>query len=140
MPIYKRCGRCGKRLLEGTRCQCQKKRHQEYDKYSRNRKSKQYYNSKEWEISRAEALEADGGIDVYIFMTTGQVIPADTVHHIVPLKDDWNRGNDIENLMSLFHDTHSLIEKKYKKDKNRMQAELKEMLKQYRNMIRGGAV
>mgnify|MGYP001622931977 FL=1 len=140
MPIYKRCSRCGKRLPEGTRCSCQKKRHQEYDRYSRDRKSKQYYNSKEWGTARAAALEADGGIDVYVFMTTGQIILADTAHHIIPLKDNWSKRNDIENLMSLSHDTHRLIEKKYKKDKDRMQNELKEMLKQYRKMKRGGAV
>ena len=85
-------------------------------------------------------MEADGGIDVYVFMTTGQIALADTAHHIIPLKDDWNKRNDIENLMSLSHDTHSIIEKKYKKDKDKMQAELKEMLKQFREMIRGGAV
>ena len=140
MPIYKRCSRCGKRLPEGTRCSCQKKRHQEYDRYSRDRTSKQYYNSKEWELDRAAALEADGGIDVYVFMTTGQIVLADTAHHIIPLKDDWSKRNDIENLMSLSHDTHSLIERQYKKDKDRMQNELKEMLKQYRDMKRGGAV
>lgn len=140
MPIYKRCSRCGKRLPEGTRCLCQKKRHQEYDRYSRDRKSKQYYNSKEWELARTTALEADGGIDVYVFMTTGQIVLADTAHHIIPLKDDWRKRNDIENLMSLSHDTHSLIERQYKKDKDRMQNELKEMLKQYRDMKRGGAV
>ena len=140
MPIYKRCSRCGKRLPEGTRCSCQKKRHQEYDRYSRDGKSKKYYNSKEWELARAAALEADGGIDVYVFMTTGQIVLADTAHHIIPLKDDWNKRNDIENLMSLSHDTHSIIEKKYKKDKDKMQAELKEMLKQFRDMKRGGAV
>lgn len=140
MPIYKRCSRCGKRLPEGTICPCLKKRHQEYDRYSRDKKSKQYYNSKEWELARAAALETDGGIDVYMFMTTGQIVLADTAHHIIPLKDDWNKRNDIENLMSLHHDTHSLIEKKYKKDKNQMQIELKEMLSKYRAMIKGGAV
>lgn len=82
----------------------------------------------------------DGGMDVYVFMTTGEILLADTAHHIIPLKDDWSKRNDIDNLMSLHHDTHSLIEKKYKKDKSRMQAELKEMLKQFREMIRGGAV
>ena len=34
--------------------------------------------------------------------------------------------------MSLHHDTHSLIEQMYKKDKEKIQVELKEMLLEYR--------
>ncbi|WP_291683759.1 phage portal protein [Blautia sp.] len=70
----------------GTQCRCQKQRHKEYDRYSRDKKSKQYYNGKEWESARKEALELDGGIDVYLFMTEGIIVLADTVHHIEPLR------------------------------------------------------
>ena len=59
MAIYKRCGRCGKRIPSGIRCSCGKVRHKEYDRYSRDKKSKQYYDSSEWSRSRAAALEAD---------------------------------------------------------------------------------
>lgn len=69
-------------------------------------------------------------------MTTGEILPADTAHHIIPLKDDWNKRCDINNLMSLNHDTHSMIEQMYKKDKPGMQKQLQEMLQAYR----GGAV
>lgn len=63
---------------------------------------------------------------------------ADTVHHIIPLRDDWNRRNDIENLMSLNHDTHSTIESLYRKDKELTQKILKEMLNEYRELVRQG--
>ena len=76
MPIYKRCSRCGKRMEAGKRCPCLKARHKEYDKYSRDKKSRQFYNGKEWEARRAEALETDGGIDVYLYMTQGIVVAA----------------------------------------------------------------
>lgn len=136
MPIYKRCSRCGRRLPEGSICSCIKQRHKEYDKLSRDKKSKQFYNGREWEAARDAAIQRDQGIDVYIYMTTGEILPADTAHHITPLKDDWNKRCDINNLMSLNHDTHSMIEQMYKKDKPGMQKQLQEMLQAYR----GGAV
>ncbi len=132
MPIYKRCSRCGKRLEIGKVCECHRQRHKEYDKHCRDKRSTQYYHSKEWERIREEALQADDGIDVYMYMTKGEILVADTVHHILSLKDNWNKRNDIENLMSLHHDTHSLIEQMYKKDKEKIQVELKEMLLEYR--------
>lgn len=133
MPIYKRCSRCGKRIEAGTTCQCLKDRHKEYDKYSRNRRSKQYYNSREWEAVREHVLQLDERIDVYVYMTQGVVTIADTVHHIIPLKEDWSLRNNEDNLISLNHDTHSMIEQQYRKNKNEMQEALKAMVQQYRS-------
>lgn len=134
MPIYKRCSRCGKRIAEGSKCPCNKQRHKEYDKYYRDQRSKDYYNGGEWKNARAAALETDEGIDVFVFMTTGEVIAADTVHHIIPLKEEWEQRNNLDNLMSVRHDTHSAIEKEYIKDKCGMQKKLKEMLTEYRTL------
>jgi len=134
MPIYKRCGRCGKRMEAGTKCGCLKDRHKEYDKYSRDKKSKDYYNSSEWSAARAAAHSRDNSIDVYVHMTTGEIIYADTVHHIIPLKDDWSKRSDIDNLMSLHHDTHSMIEKMYRQYKTEMIKKLANMLREYRSI------
>lgn len=133
MPIYKGCSRCGKRMESGKHCPCLKIRHKEYDKYSRDRKSRQFYTGKEWDTSRTEALEADGGIDVYLYMTQGIVVAADTVHHIIPLKDEPSKRSDLDNLISLHHDTHSLIETMYKTQKDKMIQELSEMVREYRS-------
>ena len=138
MPIYKRCSRCGKRVPSGSTCSCVKNRHKEYDRFSRDIKSKKYYVSGEWKQIRDYVLDLDGGIDVYLYATEGRVVPADTVHHIIPLKDDWDKRNDVNNLMSLNHDTHSMIEQMYKKDKTKMIQMLQEMLKEYRRVIEEG--
>lgn len=132
MPIYKRCSRCGKRILSGSKCSCGKERHREYDRYSRDKKSKEFYDSSEWARSRQQALDLDDGIDVYLYMTSGEIKAADTLHHIVPLKDDWDRRLDPRNLMSLHHDTHSMIERDYKKNKPEMIEKLSKMLRDYR--------
>lgn len=136
MPIYKRCSRCGKRLPSGTSCECLKKRHREYDRYSRDKKSKDFYNSQAWLKKRTDVMDIDGGIDVYLYMTTGEIVLADTVHHIIPLKDDWGKRLDEDNLMSLNHDTHSIIEQQYKKNKPEMIKKLQKMLTEYRMMER----
>ena len=83
---------------------------------------------KEWDTSRTEALETDGGIDAYLYMTQGIVVAADTVHHIIPLKDEPSKRSDLDNLISLHHDTHSLIETMYKTQKDKMIQELSEMV------------
>ena len=140
MPIYKRCSRCGKRIPSGSTCLCVKQRHREYDRYSRDQRSRHFYNSKEWESGRTAALEVDDGIDVYMFMTEGIVIAADMVHHIVPLKDDWDKRIDIDNMMSLSSDTHSMIEQMYKKNKAEMIRKLQEMLKEYRGRREDGGI
>lgn len=140
MTIYKRCSRCGKRIQSGSRCPCIKQRHREYDKYSRDQKSRLFYNSKEWELGRALALDTDGGIDVYRFMTEGIIVAADMVHHIVPLRDDWSKRIDIDNMMSLSSDTHSLIEQMYKKNKDEMIKRLQGMLKEYRGRRKTGGI
>ncbi len=134
--IYKRCSRCGKRIPEGQQCSCikavNKLRHKEYDKYSRDQKSKAFYQSKEWIDARARAIELDDGIDVYAYMTSGQIMAADTVHHIIPLKDDWSKRVDINNLMSLSHSSHSTIERLYKQNKQETQESLQRLLEAFR--------
>lgn len=127
-------------MQSGAECQCNKLRHHDYDKYGRDRKSKKYYDSREWQQIRETVLEMDQRYDVYQYMTKGIVMIADTVHHIIPLKDDWNKRNDIDNLMSLNHDTHSMIEAMYRKNKDEMQETLKEMLTRYRELVQQGGV
>lgn len=138
MAIYKRCSSCGKRLLEGTKCDCRKKRYKEYDKYYRDSRSKEFYNSKEWQKAREEALSTHDNMDVYIYMTTGEIKLAETVHHIIPLRDDWNKRIDQNNLMPLNHDTHSMIEQMYKKDKIGMEKRLQNMLAEFKRRGGGG--
>ena len=136
MPIFKRCSRCGSRIPSGSTCECVKKyqrqRYRSYDANQRDKKSRVFYTGKEWLKKREEILSLDDGIDVYLFMTRGEIRAADTVHHIIPLKDDWEQRFADENLMSLNHDTHSMIEQKYKTNKPEIEQILIKMLQEYR--------
>lgn len=135
VAIYKRCTRCGTRLPSGTKCDCSKQRHKEYDRYSRDKEADTFYHSTTWIATRDEVLRIDKSFDVYIYMTTGEIVIADTVHHITERKDDKSRELDIDNLISLHHDTHSKIHQMYKNDKEGTMKMLYEMLRRYRDGI-----
>lgn len=125
-------------------CPCQKARRSEsnrlYDKHQRDRRSTTFYNSAEWERVRRRVLDLDK-IDVYLYMTQGRVVPADTVHHIVPLKSDWNKRLDISNLMSLHHDTHSTLEREYARHGEKSMAyTLYIFLREFREKVKAGEV
>ena len=142
--IYKLCTSCGRKVPEGTVCPCRKIRRAEsnrlYDKRQRDRRSTAFYNSAEWERVRQRVLNMDK-IDVYLYMTQGKVVPADTVHHIVPLKSDWNRRLDISNLMSLHHDTHSMVEREYAaRGEKSMVYTLYTLLREFREKVKAGEV
>ncbi len=134
--IYKICTSCGKKIPEGTTCPCRRKRKAEgdrqYDKNQRDKKATAFYRSAEWQSTRQRILNRDQ-IDVYMYMTKGKVMPADTVHHIIPLKEDWSKRLDSTNLISLHHDTHSMIEREYSRLGTRaMVSRLRKILTEYR--------
>jgi hypothetical protein len=115
-----------------------KERYRIYDQNARDQKSKTFYDSREWQLTRSDILSACG-IDVYVYMTEGVILAADTVHHIIPLKESWDKRCDKQNLMPLHHDTHSKIEQMYKKEKSVMEKKLAKMLEDFYTQT-GGAV
>lgn len=142
--IYKICTSCGRKIPEGSACPCRKIRKAEgnrlYDKHQRDRRSTTFYNSAEWERTRQHVLNMDK-YDVYLYMTQGKVVPADTVHHITPLRDDWSKRLDVSNLMSLHHDTHSTIEREYAaRGAKSMAYTLYILLKKFREKVKAGEI
>ena len=114
-------------------------RHKEYDAHCRNQKAKQFYNSTEWKTARARAMARDAGIDIYLYIMEGRIVPADTVHHIVELMEDYSKRCDIDNLISISEATHSRISKAYKDvaRKVKMQQTLWECMREYKKKLKG---
>ena len=140
MPIYRRCGRCGARILSGTTCPCMKdanrERYRIYDKTQRDSKSKQFYNSTAWLRERRHVIEdLDDGMDVYAYVVHGRIVPADTVHHIVPLRDDWELRLSDHNLMSVSSASHAEIEALYKQSKQAAVAMLQKIVRAHRQAL-----
>ena len=112
MPIYKRCSRCYKRIFEGTRCDCSKKRYKEYDKEKVNSKEKKFYSSGAWEKLKIKVRDRFNGIDIYSYYILKKIEYGQTVHHIEPIKENWDRRLDLENLIYLTESNHRLIHKR----------------------------
>ena len=128
--IYKHCSRCGRRLRVGETCSCQTAYKKNYNKFNRDTAFERFRHSKEWLRIRQAVIDRDDGIDQYALRTTGKLIPGTSVHHIIPLADDWSRRLDMSNLILLSEQTHGEIEKIYHtKDKSAMQEVLFSILK-----------
>lgn len=130
--IYKRCSRCGKRLEVGQTCECVKQRHKEYDRCSRDKDAAKFYSSASWKRMRQYILDKYDSIDVYAYILYGQIEKADTVHHIIELKDDKSQALVEQNLIPVSSSTHNIIHASYDKslaDKRAMQAKLYECLR-----------
>ena len=115
-----------------------RQRNKEYDAHCRNQTAKAFYNSAEWQTARARALARDTGIDVYLYITEGRVVPATMVHHIIELREDYTKRCDIDNLISVSDTTHkSIIDKAYKDErkKEQMQQTLRECVKEYQRRL-----
>lgn len=99
-----------------------------YDKKIRDKKSTEFYNSKEWIKTREYILGKYKGLDLYAFFIDKKIIYATTVHHIEELKENWSKRLDIGNLIPLSTSSHNRIHKMYEKDKQRTQKQLKELI------------
>ena len=144
MALKKTCT-CGKIIDYSNRyCDdCAKKneeykaqRYKYYDNNIRDKQSTAFYNSIEWEATRTDVLRTYKGLDLYEYYINKKIVYADTVHHIVELKEDWNRRLDLSNLFPLTSSNHSMIHKMYKKDKQGTQKLLFELLKRWENEFR----
>lgn len=113
MPIYKRCDSCGSRLPPGVKCKCKEpSRQREYDASDRNRKSDAFYHSNDWTVAREMAKEYYHGLDIIELFENDKIVHGKTVHHIVPIKDDWNMRLDKDNLIYLTESNHQLIHRR----------------------------
>ena len=116
-----------------------RQRHKEYDAHCRNQKAKEFYNSAAWKTVRARALARDASIDIYLYITENRIVPADTVHHIVELMEDYSGRCDMDNLISISEATHSMISKAYRDStrKAAMQQTLRECIREYQRRLVG---
>lgn len=141
MPIYKRCSRCGSRIGIGETCQCMKQRHREYNQSRGDDKETGYYWSDEWEVVRRGAIARCNGLDLYSLYILGVIENGYTVHHIISIKEDYDRRSDPDNLVYLTESNHQAIHKRMNESKEAKQEVillLIELNKRYK--LEGGGV
>lgn len=108
MPIFKRCSYCGKRIRSGTVCECEKRRHKEYDQV-KDKKLKAFYSSSSWQMTRKQAIERYNHLDIISYFEDERIEYGETVHHIMPVKDDWERRYELDNLIYLTEQHHQRV-------------------------------
>ena len=86
----------------------------QYDRDRREEKETKFYNTNEWNRVRKVALARDYGL-CQRCMNKGITRLADMVHHIEPLKENWDKRLNIDNLQSLCDSCHKIIHKEIDK-------------------------
>jgi len=108
-------------------------RYKEYDVNVRDKESTEFYNSEAWTKTRAHVLTYYNDLDVYAYYELEKIIAANTVHHIIEIKDDRSKGLTLDNLIAVSSSSHSEIHRLYNKNKIKTQKLLKELQKKFKN-------
>lgn len=147
MSLYRLCPHCNNKTEYGTKCQCEidieKQRHKDYKASRTDKKEQEFYNTKQWLQTKEIAKSKTHGIDVYEYYVNGRVISGETVHHIVEIKEDWNKKLLISNLIYLTNSNHMYVHNMYNKsdkDKTKMQELLIELLDRFNKEFKDGGI
>lgn len=134
--ISKRCNRCGKRVQIGKSCTCMHKNKYKTtaaDKYSVD--DKKFYLSSEWQKARSKCISSCYGLDLYSYYVLHKIEYGQTVHHIVPLLDDYSQRLSQENLIYLTESNHRLIHALYQSEYNNTCKLLKSIVASFLNEL-----
>lgn len=138
VPLLKKCNYigCNANILV-TEKYCY--RHKGYDKekyieYSKRRTDKReasFYNSKEWKELRDYIMHRQFGLDI-LEWSKGNIVKAETYHHIIEVKDDWELRLNEDNIIGLSYQNHRNIHMIMNNgDKEKVQEQLKVILKNF---------
>ena len=128
--IWKRCGRCGKRIPSGSACACLAKRDYRNEKREGVRKER---SSSRWQKTREAVLSEYSGLDIYAYYHDGKVIEANQVHHIVEADKMPEHFYDRENLFPCSAESHAEIHYRYKSEgENVVREELRDYLRRWK--------
>lgn len=111
------CGEIGcTAVTRNTYCELHQKNIQQpkqnYNRYKRDPKADGFYKSGKWQRLRAVALARDNGL-CQECKRQGTIRQAKVVHHLIEIKDEWERRYELSNLESLCHSCHNRIHKRY---------------------------
>lgn len=138
MPIFSKCPGCGRRIPQGSKCDCRKERYKKYNKNVRNteenKKYAKFYNSVEWKALSVYIKIKYNGLCLRCLMEYKELKSHDVVHHIIEVKEDWNKRLYKDNLIPLCHSCHNELHSNYNSDRKE---ELKEILEKYKSIYGG---
>lgn len=119
--LMKICRNCGRKIPQGTKCNCHKKfdktneRHKLYNQFRRDQDKNKFYHSAVWE-KLVEAVKARAnGLDE-LALAEGRIEKGNTVHHICPIDDRPDLQTSINNLIFLSAKSHNRVHRIYSRD------------------------
>lgn len=136
MAIYRKCSQCGKKILQGQQCECRKDRYKEYNKRVRynkdNKKYNDFYNSKDWKRVSNAIRNKYSELCLMCLLKYRDIQLVDVVHHIEPIRDDYNKRLEEYNLIPLCHGCHNNIDHiNYTEE---LKDELRSLLEEYKKI------
>lgn len=111
--LYKRCSICHKRIPISKHCHCGKVEKAKV-KDGNEQIHDDFYKTQEWQCIRTQAIAKFFGLDIYSLLVYRKIEYGQTVHHIIPIEDDFSKRCDINNLIYLTEANHRKIHKLYK--------------------------
>lgn len=146
MALKKLCPRCRKRIdIDQPYCdECKNKvttnRNKIYDETVRYNKDNmaytKFYKSIEWLKLREYILEIYNYIDLYEYYINNKLVTADTVHHIVEIRDNWSKRLISANMFPCSTNSHNVVHSMYDKNKVGTQILLNSLINKYKEEFR----
>ena len=160
MGLFKYCSRCKKEIVEYPKQYCERcaeiveaqekqrlealQKNEAYRKASNKRRAMKNHDNKEqvfyaslsWRRLRKYMLSKCKGICLYCLLEKNEFREAKDVHHIVTLKEDWDKRLDVDNLVCLCRECHLYIHEVYRRDevaRIELQERLQEFLKEFKD-------
>lgn len=139
--LYKICSTCKERyeyISRNSKCSngCmdknKKERNKNYDKFSRNKDSASFYATGQWKKLTKECREKFKGLDIYSYYINNEIVYGNLSHHIIELVEDKSKAYDLNNLIWLSDNSHTVVHTAYKcGEKIKMQKLLKNLIDMY---------
>lgn len=107
------CGSCGRKVLQGQRCECQKDRFKVYTHEHRDKDSNDFYSSAQWKAVAEVARSRAGYADEYVLCYEHKLMPGKVVHHIIPIDEAPGLRVDLNNMVCVSAKTHRKIHDAY---------------------------
>ncbi|WP_019850638.1 hypothetical protein [Desulfitobacterium sp. PCE1] len=135
MSLKKLCGRSGcSQIVDYSLTYCdrhqadyderQKQRHKEFKAGRNDKKEQAFYCSDAWIKTRDYVKTKYNGLCLWSYYVDKQIVFCDVVHHIVELKEDWEKRLEVDNLIPLSEsvhlEIHVMMKEKGKKEKVQM--------------------
>lgn len=130
--IIKRCDYCGRNNPIGKQCSCLHSISKSKSENKYTKEDKKFYKSSDWLKARDKCIQLCCGIDLYSYFILHRIEYGQTVHHIVPLLDDYSLRLSQDNLIYLTESNHRTIHRLYESEYLKTTEILRKILHDFR--------